>query len=405
MMPDTAAAPRPTIVFGAFDRHNFGDMLFAHVAQALLAPRPLVFAGLVDADLRACGGHRVQALPRIAPGFSGANLVHAGGEILGCDAWLAAAMLLPPQEAQPVLARLEPDAAARLAWARERLGLPDLAPYVAARDWFADAAAIVYNAVGGADFASLDGALRAEVLAKLAAADFIAVRDAQTAAALAASGIASRLLPDPVCLLPELFGQAIAQRARSGIAAQALARFSGAYLAVQFSADFGDDATLARIAAELDRLSAARRLGIVLFRAGAALWHDELALLRRVGERMRMPALVCDSLDIWEICALIAASRGYLGSSLHGRIVAMAFGLPRMNLLARGQQGAKQRAYAATWEAPGLPVAVGIVGVDAIAEGMAAALDSDADLRSRLAAQQAARYRRGFAQLRIAIER
>jgi hypothetical protein len=36
---------------------------------------------------------------------------------------------------------------------------------------------------------------------------------------------------------------------------------------------------------------------------------------------------------------------------------------------------------------------------------MAAALDSDADLRSRLAAQQAARYRRGFAQLRIAIER
>lgn len=43
-----------TIVFGAFDRHNLGDLLFAHVAAALL-PRDetVVFAGLAARVTRA----------------------------------------------------------------------------------------------------------------------------------------------------------------------------------------------------------------------------------------------------------------------------------------------------------------------------------------------------------------
>ena len=46
----------PVILFGAFDRHNFGDLLFPHVAAALLPGRDLRFAGLAERDLRGCGG-------------------------------------------------------------------------------------------------------------------------------------------------------------------------------------------------------------------------------------------------------------------------------------------------------------------------------------------------------------
>ena len=42
----------PTILFGAFDRHNFGDLLFPHVAAALLPGRKLAFAGLAERDPR-----------------------------------------------------------------------------------------------------------------------------------------------------------------------------------------------------------------------------------------------------------------------------------------------------------------------------------------------------------------
>lgn len=391
---------RPTIVFGAFDRHNLGDMLFAHVLGALLAPiapRPLAFAGLVDADLRGCGGHLVQALPRLAQRLPGANLVHAGGEILSCDAPLAAAMLLPPDEAGSIVAHLDEDPAARRAWAQQCLGLPDRAPYVAARGLVPDAGAILYNAVGGADLDAADAALREEVRGKLADADGVTVRDAATAAALARLGIASRLLPDPVCLLPDLFGAAIAQRAAAGDTARMRSRFPGGYLAVQFSADFGDDATLDAIAAGLDALARSRGLGIVFFRAGAAFWHDDLALLRRASARMRMPSHVFESLDVRDICALLSAACGYLGSSLHGRIVAMSLGLPRANLRLPGAQAAKHAAYAAAWEAPGLPTAFGVADIEA---GMQEAFAAAPRRLQDLARGHASAYRRGFRELR-----
>jgi len=55
-----------TVIFGAFDRHNLGDLLFAHVVAALLPGQDLVFAGIADRDLTAWGGHRVEALARLA---------------------------------------------------------------------------------------------------------------------------------------------------------------------------------------------------------------------------------------------------------------------------------------------------------------------------------------------------
>ena len=58
------------------------------------------------------------------------------------------------------------------------------------------------------------------------------------------------------------------------------------------------------------------------------------------------------SLHLWDICALIAASRGVVGSSLHGRIVALAYGLPRVSLIPpqQGNRPDKRTAFAETWE-------------------------------------------------------
>ena len=61
----TAASARraPLILFGAFDRHNLGDLLLgriaAELAARLLPGREVRFAGLATRDLRADGGARV----------------------------------------------------------------------------------------------------------------------------------------------------------------------------------------------------------------------------------------------------------------------------------------------------------------------------------------------------------
>lgn len=397
-MTQRATAAIPTLLFGAFDRHNLGDMLFPHVVAALLPGQALLFAGLAERDWRAQGGHRVRALAPLAAswGERPVRLIHVGGELLSCDAWQAAAMLLPPEQAQATIAYLDARPPEKQAWLRRTLGLEDLAPYTVSRRLFPWALGVVYNAVGGAQLADCAPALRAEVLAKLRTADAVGARERQTLAQLQAAGIAARLMPDPAVMVAELFGPAIRRRAATGEVRQLRGAFPQGYVAVQFSADFGDDETLSALAAQLDQVAAASGLGLALFRAGAAPWHDDLDSLQRVAARLRAPAVkVFSSLHLWDLCALIASSRAYCGSSLHGRIVAMAFALPRLNLRppAQTHPSAKQAAFAATWEAAGLPASV---EVHALAQGMRQALAADPAALRRTAAQLVGHYRQGF---------
>ena len=386
-----------TILFGAFDRHNFGDLLFPHIVAALLPNTDLRFTGLLQRDLRAYGGHQVSALAQLAAELKDqpVNLIHAGGELLTCEAWQAAVMLLSEDEARRVIAYLEAHPQERQSWAHDILGTATLAPYTIQRELFPFARRVIYNAVGGVDLARCEPALRAEVIANLRAADAVSVRDQETQAQLLIAGIAARLSPDPAVMVAELFGEPIRQRACTDELARLLSTFPQGYIAVQFSADFGDDATLATIAAQLDLVANESGYGICFFRAGAAPWHDELNCYRRVAARMCSPAQLFNSLDLWDICALIAHSRGYCGSSLHGRIVATAFTLPRINLRHPTQmhRTTKQSAYAKTWELPGLPTTVGI---EDIAQGMQLALRADSRSIRQHATELAVRYRKEF---------
>ena len=400
-----ATAP-PVLLFGAFDRHNFGDLLFAHVVSALLPGRQLVFAGLAERDMRGCGGHRVASLRQLVAVWRERplTLFHVGGELITCDNWQAAVMLLQPEEAPAIVAHFDAQPEERQRWAREQLGIDSLAPYSVSRALFPHAATIVYNAVGGVALDECDPALRAEVLANLAGANAVGVRDLATQTVLQAAGIAARLMPDPAVMVRELFGTHIRRRARQEEVARILSDFPQGYIAAQFSADFGDDETLVQIAVQLERAAACTGCGVVLFRAGAAPWHDDLACYRRAAAHMQEARVrIFASLDLWDICALIAHSRAYAGSSLHGRIVAMAFALPRINLRhpADGNRMTKQAAFAASWEAPGLAATAEL---STLAQGIEAAIASDPQARQHAARVLAARYREAFRMLCVGLE-
>lgn len=397
-MSTDGSTPVPTILFGAFDRHNFGDLLFPHIAAALLQRDGLVFAGLAERDLSGVGGHRVRSLARLAAEWDGgrANIIHVGGELLTCEAWQAAVMLLAEDEVQPTIAHFDRHPEERSAWVQGQLGLSALAPYTVQRSLFPCESRMIYNAVGGVELGRVDAAMRAEVLANLREADVVGVRDAQTQAQLEAAGITTLLLPDPAVMVAELFGETIRQRAREGEIARIREAFPQGYIAVQFSADFGDDATLAQIAAQLDMISNSSGYGVVFFCAGAAPWHDDPDCYRRVAARMKAPHVrILTSLELWDICAVVAHSRAYCGSSLHGRIVAMAFALPRISLIhpRMADRSAKQAAFAATWEDADMPATVPVNGIE---QGIRHALSTDLRQRQQIAARLVEHYRHEF---------
>src|SRR5512135_3514830 len=109
------------VLFGAFDRHNFGDLLFPHMVAALLPGQAVEFAGLVERDLAVFGGHRVRGLAASGKGRP-AHLIHVGGELLTCSAYQAAVMLLEPAAAAAAIARYDDDPVAAADWAARQLG-------------------------------------------------------------------------------------------------------------------------------------------------------------------------------------------------------------------------------------------------------------------------------------------
>ncbi|HEX7971551.1 MAG TPA: polysaccharide pyruvyl transferase family protein [Thiobacillus sp.] len=348
----------PPILFGAFDRHNFGDLLFPHLLAALLPGQTFELAGLAERDLRAFGGHRVKPLaewPRPA------RLIHVGGELLTCTAWQAAVMLLDPVAAADAIARYDADPVAAAEWAARQLGTSRTLPYVAGRDALAPGGKLIFNAVGGVEWRFLPAAQRGEVKAALRSADWLSVRDHVTQAALRAEGIAAALCPDPAVMVAQCFGEVIGTHQQQGAVKDMRDAFPQGYLACQFSADFADDASLDALAQGLSRVAAETGLGLVLFRAGAAPWHDDPALYEKLLQGLPPgTARLFSSLHLWDICALIAASRGVVASSLHGRIVALAYGLPRVSLIppqAGGRPG-KTTAFAETWEPDAVPRSV-----------------------------------------------
>ncbi len=108
-------------------------------------------------------------------------------------------------------------------------------------------------------------------------------------------------------------------------------------------------------------------------------------------------ALLFPSLHLWDICALIAASRGVVGSSLHGRIVALAYGLPRVSLMPpqQGQRPDKRAAFAETWEPDAVPRSV---TVDRIEPALMQALAVPAGVLQENAASLRAHYLQSQAQ-------
>lgn len=258
-------------------------------------------------------------------------------------------MLEPPELANALCGAFGANAASRAAWARERLGVAAGLPYLPERAPFGVGGVWQARALGGVRLAELDGGLQREAAQSLGAFDGVSVRDRATQAALAALGVSARLEADPVTRLLEHFGARIAGRRRHGPAALLARACPRGYVAVQFAAQYGDDANIARIAA--NAAAAARQAGVrdvVFFRAGLAPWHDDVAPYRHCAQCVEGLAVqIFDAADVWDICALIAGSRACCTTSLHVTIVARGCGLPV--LLLDGGTDAKLAAWADAW--------------------------------------------------------
>ena len=333
---------------GAFERDNFGDLLFGIVSEKLLHPIPVIRVGLHSRCLREFGSppvYSARALSAIGNRLPPIALLCVGGEIFLADLKNAMAfntpnedhrlfseMLPPRQERFAQLAANRQAGLAYVPWSDPTFALPD-------------STKILLNSCGGTMLSNTPASAElARTL--LSRADFLSVRDSRTHSAIHDAVPSCHIAPDVVTLVARLCSSEITHAEKT--ITQQNDVFNGNYLLFQAKDRYLKQPSLA--AEAITQISKSHALDVVLQPAGLASGHDSFEGMKK------LEALIAAKLgdnrvhiqrdrNVYRQVAAIARSRIVIASSLHCRIVASAFARPRVSL-----SNGKVKSYIDTWE-------------------------------------------------------
>jgi hypothetical protein len=342
-------------IVGAFDRFNYGDLLFPDVLGRLLRPSGARadFYTSVRSDLSHLGGQRtrpVKELLRSGALPDGGAVIVAGGEVLDASWTVTLGTLLSTPLAFLVrgvhhrLGEGWSDALCRrLAGARlER-------PWVLAPEDLPGRVRVAYNCVGGSSLTALPLDVRGRIENRMARAAFVSVRDAQTKALLEQGPLAGRvhLAPDSAVLISAFYPPEPLRKLATLRSRAIVRRYPNGYLCFQINKHLGSD-KISLIADQLKKIYHRHGLAAVLLPNGRARHHEDQVVLAALRDRLHTPAaLAGGELATHDIMYLIATARAYAGTSLHGSITALSYAVPHLGLT---HAVPKLDAFLQTWD-------------------------------------------------------
>ncbi|MGH3487187.1 MAG: polysaccharide pyruvyl transferase family protein [Actinopolymorphaceae bacterium] len=349
MSTGTTHRPRVLMV-GAYERDNFGDLLFLLVTEKYLPNAQITAAAPFSADMTALLDRKVEAYGPLLQGEEFDAVWTVGGQVGGTDLRSAFRMSAPPELARE-FQRSSP--ARREEMLRRAVGdvhvaspyLPSLATYPR------NAGAIsVLNSVGVSGIRGAGRYRREELIALVRAGTLISVRDKESSNYLTELGIEHRLVPDAVHAISVL--RPAERNPESDVAI------------FQASRSILTNLGHADVAAALVGSEHLRGLRIRLLMAGTAAGHDSVADFDQVIAHAKRidPQVDIEILDErrpFDLCDRMREARVVIGTSLHVRIIACAYGIPRVTL-----SRTKPTRYARVWD-PEMPFDVSLAGLDA----------------------------------------
>ncbi|MGK6351158.1 polysaccharide pyruvyl transferase family protein [Parapedobacter sp. DT-150] len=364
------------LIIGAFDRYNYGDLLFPLVIEAQLKtygiPFDASYFGIVKSDLSALGGkptEDIQAFYRQCnAGVGHTSVIVAGGEAVAVT-WSSLLLALNKtfKRTHRFHHRIDKvfDVNRFAKWVLH--GKTEL-PFVFRAADFAGVDRVIFNSLGGSE---LDPAIFerfASLRDKLPQVDYFAVRDDATQRNMAAQGIDTRRYPDSAVLMSKFYPKAwLAERVSPSVY-RYVAEKRGTYAFFQVKNNHAKN-NEALIAKQLDLMASHSGMDLCLCPIGKALNHDDHLALQRIAPLLTHSHTVFDEVGIWDIMYLIANAGVYVGTSLHGAITAMSYAVPYV-----GVTVTKLNSYLQTWGIDGINR---IVPLDGIFEGFQRALNAD----------------------------
>jgi hypothetical protein len=343
-------------VVGAFDRFNFGDLLFPHMVrfgfEKLGVEVDYRCYSIRGADLRDRGGVETWPLARLkrADHPAASLFVAAGGEILSAR-WLDAyAGLAGPRRtlAAKTLARLTGTQLVDSV-CRQLLGGDRPLPWVFDAGDFGSDAPVSYNGVGGIGLDRLPAALRSAAQTRLSHATFLGVRDPATKKALDGWDLPLevRLTPDPAVLVSEAFPKEELLPRASETTRTVLSKLESSYLVFQVGR-YPAWGRVSLLAEQIRTIHRETGLRVLLLPLGQAPGHEDQVPLRQVAGLLEgLPVEHIQRPNLHDILSSIAHSRLFIGSSLHGNLTALVYGVPHVGF---GERVPKLDLMLRTWD-------------------------------------------------------
>lgn len=310
------------ILFGAFERHNFGDLLMGFAFEKLLQQKGIrtIHASILENDLTAWGGTRVHSIFRLlASGLeTSIPILHVGGETASCSFMEALACDSPA----PLPFHLKDVVSSDV---HQQLGTDRPFPYLTPTEERIDKELKrwenrLFYGIGLTQLAD-DSAQNEHLKASLTAARMIGFRDAHSLSNAKSLGVdQTTYAPDIVLSISRLMPVA-----NPGNPPYLLLHFNGGYLQRHAAA----------LIQSLSQIAGGFAGGLKIGLAGTANYHDSLEGLYRfkqLADESSVPVEVLPSVDIFTICQQIASAAAVVSTSLHYRIVARSYGVPRLTM-------------------------------------------------------------------------
>lgn len=334
-----------TYFLSAADRNNYGDLLFPVIASEILSRHNIEIRnfGIVNSDLEYFGAKRTSSYFKFLKEIKiqkNPVIIIGGGQVLFAE-WRIIFQyinkLFYKMMKFKFFRRLENKLKiSRIILSNNQVRYP-YNPTV--QELGNKNVIIIYNSVGGwySNHKSLEEVEHFKT--SLDDGYYVSVRDTRTLESVNKLGCSGALVPDTAVIISDLFNSKFLLEKCEVFESI----IESSYIFLQLGHQYIPE-NLDELKNNLEKLSDELKLRIVLCPIGISPGHDDLIALKILSSFSEKFTIVVPN-NIFQVMGLIANSKFYLGTSLHGAITAQSFGVPFLPFKAND----KVRIYFETW--------------------------------------------------------
>ncbi|WP_371375751.1 polysaccharide pyruvyl transferase family protein [Thalassotalea aquiviva] len=332
------------VLYGAFDRYNYGDNLMPILLKmylekyqpSLLESYELVYSSISDSDLSQYGCLPSQNISSVIKKLTSDDVIIVVGGAVLCTSNLTLYFHMPKPKRLSRIFSLFSNSS-RSVIRKSFKAFVDLVykspwdyPYLPEPLHLPEKVSVRYNTVGGG-FSTVPMLEQVAIKARLEKATYISARDTKTLNnlySLSTTIPSVELYPDSAFLMSDLCSDEFLNQ---NVSSNVKHFVDSSYLIFQAAPKkLGD--SIENLAIKLSEAYNRTNKRILLLPIGYAAGHDDYELLLKLHKLIPNISDIKYNLNIWEIMYLIKHSECYIGTSLHGVITAMSFGIPHFGI-------------------------------------------------------------------------